>query len=438
MNSDAQRIALIDLDGTLFDYDTARHEATLAAFQDMGIPTEDAFHLLKNVLVPYGALLREIGLPDFRRQWNDPRQFALFHVLTENAALSPGNTNALASTLGQLHQNARRHNPLPQSWRHRLHAREHIHDALRNTGLLEHFLAAAECTAEDGSSPFDTLCQEFDQRIRQGSGRFLFPGVDEFLRALREGGIEPILFTEGDAQIQQAKMDLLGLTKRLPARFISANCCQCEALMERLYNIAKTAHPIYSNLSQEHQTALQRLHDSLLPYALKTPLLFQKTVHAVAEPQPRRPESFRHFGWLSKEKRRDMQMSVLVAGDRYDKDIMPALRAFGPNVTTIRLLLGKYRNKFREPKDMKEGPPNAVAGSLSDAEASLTGLIEKGTTERLVDLAPYWNAQWGKQGHYPGNLKQELDTLSADDEVATLLPLDLLTEMCKAHEEVEL
>ena len=54
-------------------------------------------------------------------------------------------------------------------------------------------------------------------------------------------------------------------------------------------------------------------------------------------------------------------LRLAVVGNRYDKDLAPLIELLGENVITIRLLYGKYKNKYTDDVLEKEGLPKPMA-----------------------------------------------------------------------------
>src|SRR5690349_21496035 len=85
-----KQLAFLDLDLTLFDYTSAREKATYAALKAMKVDfnEKEGVDVMTRLLVTYGDLLVDLGLPNFRRSWKAPELFALLLVLNDKKNFS--------------------------------------------------------------------------------------------------------------------------------------------------------------------------------------------------------------------------------------------------------------------------------------------------------------------------------------------------------------
>jgi hypothetical protein len=361
-----RKLAFVDLDLTLFDYTVAREGATYAALlaMDVDCDLKDAIKLMNSLLIPHGDLLIDAGLPNFRREWKAPELFALLSLLCQRRR--PGSSGRrfkdFLSRVGN--------GPLPEpgisaSFRRRQQNVRLLRRALESAhaatviGEVNDMLQTAACR-----SKIDDASAAFDEYLRKKAARS--KGVDELFTNLRSRGFEVYIVSEGDEGIQRDKVSMLGLSEHTDGLYVSSSCCRSEQLVTWLWN---EATEVSTNERNNLSVALGILYDEALQYSNKTASLFRKVLHTVLLPPLRRVEFYGRFGWLSEaECHKQRAIHVLVFGDRYDKDLYPAIEAF-KDVITIRLLSGKYSKTYQSDfvgrSDLPK--PNATVDSVSKA-----------------------------------------------------------------------
>ncbi|HVG17839.1 MAG TPA: hypothetical protein VNI02_02230, partial [Blastocatellia bacterium] len=334
-------LAFLDLDLTLFDYSTAREEATYAALQKMeiGCNVTDALEVMNSVLVPYGDLLADVGLPNFRREWKAPELFAVLEVLNKTK-----NLPHRVSRLGDLLADITRKNHGAQGFWDRQQNRELLHHAVEESGINEIKSELDEILRDpEFQDRINVAVAAFDEYLRDHA--VLSKGVDRLLRALADRGFENYIVSEGDDRIQNEKISILGLARHMDGVYVSSACCQSERLLDWLWRQAiKLLEAEKVELTDAHAA----IYDEVIQYSNKTATLFRKVLHTVLLPEQERADFYARFGWLGRaEWRAQEPVYILLFGDRYDKDLLPAIEAF-KNVVTVRLLSGKYRQEYLE------------------------------------------------------------------------------------------
>ena len=313
-----RKVVLVDLDLTLFDYSNIRKRAARRVISSMSlnVPIEKAFDLYEWI-VEHSRSFQAIGFQDFRHFWNSPQ---LYGVLVSLSKIDNHSLSKFCKEIEEIEDEA---------------AELKGNDKLRK---LE--LARTKPEIRRFLNQMQKI--ENDQSIRKIIGNALknfniltakmplFEDAEDFLRSLHNAGIEQYIVTEGKKRIQMEKFRKLGLQ-----RFIDP--------------------------------------DKVLVVEEKKPSSFFKVLVAIQNC----PDSPRKY--LEEcERRKNMNIQgrsikLAVIGDRYDKDIAPLKELFGDNVITIRLLCGKYFNKYsiKELK-MKGLPlPSLMTKNLSEAKRFL-------------------------------------------------------------------
>jgi len=313
-----RKVVLVDLDLTLFDYSNIRKRAARRVISSMSlnVPIEKAFDLYEWI-VEHSRSFQAIGFQDFRHFWNSPQ---LYGVLVSLSKIDNHSLSKFCKEIEEIEDEA---------------AELKGNDKLRK---LE--LARTKPEIRRFLNQMQKI--ENDQSIRKIIGNALknfniltakmplFEDAEDFLRSLHNAGIEQYIVTEGKKRIQMEKFRKLGLQ-----RLIDPN--------------------------------------KVLVVVEKKPSSFFKVLVAIQNC----PDSPRKY--LEEcERRKNMNIQgrsikLAVIGDRYDKDVAPLKELFGDNVITIRLLCGKYFNKYsiKELK-MKGLPlPSLMTKNLSEAKRFL-------------------------------------------------------------------
>jgi phosphoglycolate phosphatase-like HAD superfamily hydrolase len=361
-----RRLAFVDLDLTLFNYTATRRRATAAAVLAMGGDTTAAeARFVSSVIVPYGDLLEELGFPNFRRAWKASELFGLV-LLMRNARF--GSLKRGLSTLlrRSLHDGVLSGEAGGSAFRSRWARRSFLLDGAAASGI------------DDLSSHVRTLLRrDRERRIVHEAVRVFedylrvhmreFRGAETMLDRLQEKGFEVYVVSEGEEFIQKEKLSFLRSGSRILGTFVSGECCGSEALVADLWKIAVASGSEAGSGSRAADTldAIGVLYDTVIEYSIKSPTFFRKVLQTVLLPMDRRSGFFRKFQWLSTDELEAADdVGLLLIGDRYEKDLLPAMRAF-TTVMTIRLEAGKYRSSYRDDSLRQLGlpPPGATAHS---------------------------------------------------------------------------
>jgi len=363
-------LAFLDLDLTLFDYTLARKEATLAALRRLGTERDPAelYDLVEKTLIPYGHLLTHWGMPDFRRAWRSSRLFAFLMVLSESGTFRRDCAHIREYLAGI----ERPHDPadeFPGSFAARYRHYQRLLATSRHT-VLNSRLQETQSRLRDQcfKQRVSAAIAAFDRRFRENT--HLRDGVDDLFASLREQGFEIYIVSEGDEDIQGGKVNVLGLGQSVDWVFVSSACGRSERLLDWLWGVAQACHPVRASATAE-LSAVRVLYDEVLQYALKSPTLFRKVAHSALVPSRRRSSFYRRFGWLDiADCGQQGPVRILMLGDRYDKDLYPAMQAFD-EVISILLRAGKYRDTHPAHKlqASKAPSPTATVASLFEAAA---------------------------------------------------------------------
>jgi phosphoglycolate phosphatase-like HAD superfamily hydrolase len=360
-------LAFVDLDLTLFDYTTVREQGTRAALKAMNVDgnIDYAIALMNSVLIPYGDLLVEAGLPNFRREWKAPELFALLSTVSQPLPLNKS-AKRFKDFFADIGKTPLLDQGTPVSFRRR---RANLH-------LLRQMLYATQVHAIN--KEIGELLQNATYRIQIDDAISAFndylrkevtpsEGVEELLRNLRTRGFEVYVVSEGEENIQREKVSVLGLSNDTDGIYVSSSCCQSERLLKCLWNQTRD---VSAKGSENLTRPLEVLYDEVLQYANKSVSFFRKILHTVILPPSDRPDFYRSFGWLSEADCSIQEgVHVLLFGDRYDKDLFPGIDAFR-NVISIRLLAGKYKSTFQSDFLIQAQLPRPTATVHSVVEAA--------------------------------------------------------------------
>ena len=288
-------LAFIDLDLTLFDYSAVREGATRVALEAMNTDCniDDAIELMNSTLIPYGDLLVEANLPNFRKEWKAPELFALLSYVCRGLAIDPGTEKFkdFFSEIGQM--------PLPDQG---TSFRKRSEDAL----LLKQSPYAAQVDAINKKLGELLRSTTYQAKIEDAIAAFNIylrkeaipsKGVAELLENLGARGFEVYVVSEGDENIQKEKVTALNLESQIDGLYVSSSCCQSQQLLDWLWQQAKSAR----DENRETETrAFAVLYDETLQYNTKSENFFRKVLHSVLAPRSDRANFYRRFGWLSK------------------------------------------------------------------------------------------------------------------------------------------
>lgn len=359
-----RRLAFLDLDLTLFDYTTVRREATALALEAMGIADiANAAEFIDAFLVPNGDILTELELPNFRRAWKAPELFALVYAIAQDGALQ----EHLARIVPALEDD--------RSFAGRLRRRQLVLQEAERTGI--HDLAGRVRTILGVKSlVIKNALDVFDEYLWSHVDEL--PGAGALLDTLEGRGFESYVVSEGDEQIQLGKIELLTSGTRLMGNFITGACCRSDELLAQLWTVGVETG------DAEVRAAAGALYDAVLPYSMKTSTFFRKLLQTLLLPVEAQADFFREFGWLSAEQiAAAPDVSLLVIGDRYDKDLLPAFDAFG-NAAGIRVRFGKYSAQYERPRPA----PLATVSTLREVAYTVARLDNLPAIDKARIVAP--------------------------------------------------
>lgn len=370
-----RRLAFIDLDLTLFDYTATRRHATAAALQAMGLKRPAPLgRFIETVVGRHGDVLQDLGFPNFRRKWFALELFALAYLIDTRPELAEGFRRMLASQF-----------PSGMTFRDRWDRRALLQRRARKTGLLDLAGRVGELLHDaEVRRRIDDAVVTFDEFLAREMREL--PGADRLLDDLEGAGFESYVVTEGDEDIQKGKLSRLSAGERVGRVFVTAECCRSGMLVDDLWQLTAGGG------EREGRTvdALEVLHDFILDFAVKTPPFFRKVVQTLLLPRARWDEFYRGFRWLAGEELAAAgEVGLLLVGDRYEKDLLPALRAF-ETVGTIRLEMGKYRSTYRKEalEELGLPQPSATVRSLNGARKVLSRMGAVPPIDRARMQAP--------------------------------------------------
>ena len=400
-----RRLAFVDLDLTLFDYTTVRAEATNLALEAMGIAdTGKAADFIDSVLVPNGDVLTELELPNFRRAWKAPELFALVYAMARDGAVQEHLARLVPSPA-----------ETDRSFEGRLRRRKIVLEEARRLGIHD-IAARVRAILESDAQSIERALSVFDQYL--WSHVHELPGAGELLDTLEARGFESYVVSEGDEQIQQGKIELLASGERLMGNFITGACCRSDELLAQLWSLGVEIADV--------RDAAGVLYDAVLPYAIKTSTFFRKLLQTLLLPPEEQGDFFREFRWLTAEQIASKPKVVLVViGDRYDKDVLPAVQAFG-NAAGIRVTFGKYSAMYDRATLEKMGlpAPAATVGTLREAADTFRSWDVVPSVDKARIVAPPCPASQQRR------IENAIDRLRGHVSAATTAALERLAESC--------
>jgi FMN phosphatase YigB (HAD superfamily) len=399
-----RRLAFLDLDLTLFDYTTVRREATALALEAMGIAgIAKAAEFIDAFLVPNGDVLTELGLPNFRRAWKAPELFALVYAIAQDGALQ----EHLGRIVPALAEDDR-------SFDGRLRRRELVTEEAQRLGIHDLAARVRAILGSETRPVIDEALRVFDQYLWSHVDEL--PGAGALLDTLEARGFESYVVSEGDEQIQLGKLQLLESGERLMGNFITGACCRSDELLAKLWTLGvETPDPAV-------RAAAGALYDAVLPYSMKTSTFFRKLLQTLLLPPEMQPDFFRDFGWLTPEQIASApEVGLLVIGDRYDKDLLPAFSAFG-NAIGIRLEFGKYSALYDEATIAEQGlrAPLATVQELHEVARTVAELSNLPAIDKERIVAPPCE----------NSLEQAVAVVRSHVSAATAASLERLAESC--------
>jgi hypothetical protein len=175
------------------------------------------------------------------------------------------------------------------------------------------------------------------------------------LDALAERGANLVVISEGLADVQQAKLARLGLSRLCAGRIlITQNAGDIPGLDE----LDRSLEPFLNDTGDDFDDStrtefalLWRFRCVAHLWATKSPWFYGRCLHAL-HANPTAPASaLRELAVVPRDAWRDDPMRFVMIGDRYDRDIAPLCELVGPQAClTIRLRAGRYADEFRETK----------------------------------------------------------------------------------------
>jgi FMN phosphatase YigB (HAD superfamily) len=220
----------------------------------------------------------------------------------------------------------------------------------------------------------------------------LYDGVEQLFDVLRSRAFLIYVVSEGEENIQRQKIRALKLDTIADGFFISGGCCLSDRLLrwfwQRSLNFVNEGSQSISN----EFDAIGTLYDEMLRFATKGEEMFRKVAQTVLLPPFDRADWYARVGWLSESEHVNygQAANLLVIGDRYDKDIYPAIQAFG-SVVSVRLKRGKYSRAFSNSslRSRSFPLPTASVHSMRDAASAVTSIdFERASALSKVRCAP--------------------------------------------------
>jgi hypothetical protein len=320
---------MLDLDRSLFeDYSSVRKKSAAKVISTLIGDLSD-----KKSLCIYEWILRHsigfqmMGLPDFRRFWNDAQFYIAALVISEMDTIS----------FSKLEKEITKAEP----------DKDHLEkatDFLSKPEIISYMDKQEQIESDpDEMKKIFEAVREFDKLTQ----KILFPqSVKRIIKQLIKKGIEPYVVTEGERAIQLEKFKKLRLSEIIGLNhLIIVDQKNCSSFLKILRAIQ-----LFPECPQQFLDKNEHPSDNLV---------------------------------INRS-----ELRVASIGDRYDKDIEPLVKLFGNKVITIRLLTGEYKSDYSNSylKDSKRTLPTKTAENLSEA---LRYLMNDQTWETVETLDPF-------------------------------------------------
>ncbi len=325
-------VVLLDLDHTLYDYASLRRGAVLAALSTFcQAPEATCDLLLEHLVTPTTHVLRELGLPDLRREWNCPAFFAWASLLDRRDS-----RERAIEALEQARTVGERVRPTSPFETRRL-----FHTNARTPSLGDgwrELAAEALRLATEGDDPFARQLAAFDEFAAAHAE--LLPGAHALLEGLADDNARAIVVTEGNSSVQRTKLEYLGLEDLVTSSVVADQTLGAAALVEEIF--------LHSTAADTPTPLLAAAYDALVPFLVKTPVFYGKLVHSLVAAGPEGLETAIEDAVFlsSQEWDRAPRPRVATVGDRYHKDLQPLLAACSVGASAFRVAQGKYSTEF--------------------------------------------------------------------------------------------
>jgi phosphoglycolate phosphatase-like HAD superfamily hydrolase len=355
-------VVLFDLDATLFDYSALRAQATRTALEGIVDDPEKISEELSHVLrPPLTDLLFGLGLPNLRQKWDSPEVFAVARILANPSLRKDFEDTAEAarilSSSGGM-PGFRRTFELARTL-----------DQIKSTQSFVRSVREIVAGSDQGS--FRTQRKIFVEYVEKEA--VLANGAKDIISRLTDLNAEVHVVSEGDSEIQGFKFASLRLRPLVPSCIVTDSTCNVGQVLRELCDIFRGR--------EEVPTPVAELSDLLEQYSIKSAPFFVKLFHGLADRSGSSlEERMRSPRFLTaKEWDEGRGPRVVMIGDRYDKDIEPALSASASGVRAFRILTGRYAKEFPLHELIAEGRrlPHGVFADLRYLCEPLAGLVRE-------------------------------------------------------------
>lgn len=348
-----ERVIFVDLDRTLFDYTSARSEATHRAFEKLSleIPVPEAIEIYEKI-VRHSAGFEALGFPNMSRTWNSETMYNLIHLLTSERFHKElneffGFVQAIESAVDDGHT---------------------VQNIVDDFEIAPLFLECLRILQSDLQVQHQVhrAYLEFEAATAR-----LAPFADarDFLSTLMQmNGYHVFVVTEGDQYIQWQKIEKLGLGDLItPDRFIVTDrLAEPVRLLQTFENLEKE---LRANAASEHVAHLQlqavrfvRDLFNRLRYK-KDRYFFGHAIHIAVQSLLHREETAGFANVSESEWQQLKPIKLATIGDRYLNDILPLMELVGEqSLLSVRMLYGKYMN---EQPGSKDPQPDLVVKRLT-------------------------------------------------------------------------
>jgi FMN phosphatase YigB (HAD superfamily) len=173
------------------------------------------------------------------------------------------------------------------------------------------------------------------------------------ITALRSTGATPVIISEGRKEIQQAKLDRLGLSSFFEGRVLitenSAAVPGIRALDDAISRLIDAASEREWRSGEDELPFLWHYRCLMDAWAAKTPWFYGRCLHALRSDRDNAEASLCRPAFVPAQRWVEDPLRFVMVGDRYDSDVKPLVDLLGPECgLRIRLGMGKYAHLHPE------------------------------------------------------------------------------------------
>ncbi|HPQ68156.1 MAG TPA: hypothetical protein PKW95_03435 [bacterium] len=383
-----RRLAFVDLDLTLFDYTNARKMATEEGLRRIDVSfSKPATNFVDSVLSTYGDIISDLQFPNFRKDWTAQEIFAFAILFFKNNYYKERRKNFIEILKRVDSANPSDVNPFGARW----NTRKQVINEMSKCGL-EHLTNDVYGTLDENKwrGLIDEASSAFSTCLFSKSWEI--PGTIELLSALEKNKFEINIISEGNGKIQKDKMKYIPITPDSYNLYVTGDCCNSETLLNDLWDEAIKLDKKENDGDDAIHTRseIEYIYNEIYNFSVKSSDFYIKMLTTLLLPPNRRDRFFRSIDRVNKATINGFENAgLLLIGDRYDKDLHPAISAFD-SVVSVRFINGKYKRTFVD-KDLRKldlPSPSFSAHTLKEIETFIFSLNKIPTIDKRSIALP--------------------------------------------------